>query len=593
MHSISQIHIVNFRACRDVSLSLGDFTPLVGQNNVGKSTILEAIKIVLTPRTFQKTDPSNPDEIISIAACIDGISPEIIALIPEAKHQTAITPYCVDGRLWVRVSSTLGTMKPVQEVWEPAKHAGEGTPTEWRKYPTGLPEAVNALLPEALHVIAMEDVGEDLGKAKAGSTIRGLLDEIMAPILEAHAEVQQALDSVRSLLASNGQQRSPLLRGFDANATIALADFFPGLAIDMDVPSIDIKEFFKVGDLYVTDDVSKDRRRFDQVGSGAQRAIQMALIRYLADIRRGGAEVLARRLLLIDEPELYLHPQGVRRLREALRKLSGAGFQVIFSTHSPLMLSRENAPDTVVVRRDPAAGAVVNVPLREAVLMALNDAKAQSRTLFELGNVAEIYFCDKVVICEGKTDQRLLPLLYERLYGCSAEIDRICFVSLGNCSGIPKSFSVLLAMGIQFCAVVDLDFAFVEARKGADAWLDKDGADLAQAKAVLARLGPAQGLPLGGNGLPINQGQNSAATTWAKFAEDAEGASIAQGCHDALKDQHVWAWPVGCIEDVLGAKDKGEEAILAQEERLRVMAADEIAQEMPSFKACLEWIKQI
>jgi hypothetical protein len=26
---------------------------------------------------------------------------------------------------------------------------------------------------------------------------------------------------------------------------------------------------------------------------------------------------------------------------------------------------------------------------------------------------------------------------------------------------------------------------------------------------------------------------------------------------------------------------------------LRVMAADEIAQKMPSFKACFEWIKQI
>ena len=443
MHSISQIHIVNFRACRDVSLSLGDFTPLVGQNNVGKSTILEAIKIVLAPRAFLKTDPSNPDENITIAACIDGITPDIIALIPEPKHQKAIEPYCVNGRLWVRVSTGGGVLKAIQEVWEPDQYAGQGTPTAWRKYPTGLPEAVNALLPEALHVIAMEDVSEDLGKAKAGSTIRGLLDEIMAPILEAHAEVQQALDAVRGLLASNGQQRSPLLQNFDANATLALADFFPGLAIDMDVPSIDIKEFFKAGDLHVTDDLSKDRRRFDQVGSGAQRAIQMALIRYLADIRRGGAEVLARRLLLIDEPELYLHPQGVRRLREALRKLSEAGFQVVFSTHSPLMLSRENAPDTVVVRRDPAAGALVKSPLREAVHTALNDAQAQSRTLFELGNVAEIYFCDKVVICEGKTDQRLLPLLYERLYGCSAEIDRICFVSLGSCSGIPKSFSGL------------------------------------------------------------------------------------------------------------------------------------------------------
>lgn len=47
----------------------------------------------------------------------------------------------------------------------------------------------------------------------------------------------------------------------------------------MDVPEVEIKEFFKTGDLYVTDAVSGERRRFDQMGTGAQRAIQMALIR--------------------------------------------------------------------------------------------------------------------------------------------------------------------------------------------------------------------------------------------------------------------------------------------------------------------------
>lgn len=108
---------------------------------------------------------------------------------------------------------------------------------------------------------------------------------------------------------------------------------------------VDIKEFFKAGDLHVTDTVSGDRGRFDQMGAGAQRTIQMALIRYLADVRRAEDDQLSRRLLLIDEPELYLHPQGVRRLRETLKTLSSAGFQVVFSTHSPLMLSRNTTAD--------------------------------------------------------------------------------------------------------------------------------------------------------------------------------------------------------------------------------------------------------
>ncbi|KQO41651.1 AAA family ATPase [Pseudomonas sp. Leaf83] len=448
MHSLSKIHIKNFRSCKQVILPLGDFTPLVGQNNAGKSTILDAIRLVLAPKAFTKTDANDPTQPIIISACVSGITDELIALIPEPRHQAAITPYCVNGDLWIRISA-LGTVKPATEVWENAEIDDQGVPTSWRSYPTGLPQAISALLPEALHIRAMDDVQEDLSKGKAGSTIRGLLDEIMTPILTAHQEVQEALTAVRNILAADGENRSPLLAEFDTNASNALSSFFPGLLLNLDVPSIDVKEFFKSGDLNVTDEISGETRRFDTLGSGAQRAIQMALIRLLADIRKTRAQDLARRLLLIDEPEIFLHPQGVRGLREALNVLSKSGFQVVFTTHSPLMVSRDNAPDTVIVRRTRENGSEVRVPMGAAVAQAMAEAQAQSRTLFELGNIAEIYFAEKVILCEGKTDQRLLPLIYEKLYGIRPELDRICFIALGSCTSIPKGFSVLSAMGIK------------------------------------------------------------------------------------------------------------------------------------------------
>jgi len=592
MHGLTQIHIQNFRACKNVSLSLGDFTPLVGQNNVGKSTVLDAIRMVLAPKAFVKNDASDPALPIVLSARISGITPELIALIPEPRHRLAIEPYCVNGELWVRTTGT-GTSKPVQEIWQPDEKDANGIPTNWRTYPTGLPSVVSALLPEALHIQAMDDVPEDLGKGKAGSTIRGLLDEIMTPILTAHVEVTQALEAVRRILRVDGDQRSPVLAGFDNNATAALGEFFPGLRLDLDVPSIDIKEFFKSGDLHVTDEASGDRRRFDQVGSGAQRAIQMALIRLLADLRQITDPGISRRMLLIDEPELFLHPQGVRKLREALKQLSVAGFQVVFTTHSPLMLSRDNAPDTVIVRRHPVDGSVVRAQLREAVAVAIEEAQAQSRTLFELGNVADIYFAEKVILCEGKTDQRLLPLVYERIYGSRPELDRICFVALGSCSSIPKGVSVLSAMGITCGVIADLDFAFTHARSGAEPWLLKDGEDIVKVKGVLARVGAEHGVPLGGNGLPVNASGYRAADTWALFAQDAEGLKLAEAVHHELLTRTTWVWPIGCIEDVFGIHEKGEEAILEQEDFLRSADGASTEARAPLLKACLEWLRAI
>ncbi|ROO36387.1 hypothetical protein SAHL_02580 [Salinisphaera orenii YIM 95161] len=437
----------------------------------------------------------------------------------------------------------------------------------------------------------MKDLGEDLGKAKAGTTIKGLLDEIMAPIVDAHEDLSHALDTISQILTADGEHRSRHLREFDEAASKVLSDFFPGLTLDLDLQIVDIKEFFKAGDLHVTDEVTGDRRRFDQIGTGAQRAIQMALIRHLAETRSANVEKPSRRLLLIDEPELYLHPQGVRRLRHALSRLAGTGFQVVFSTHSPLMLSRENAADTVIVGKTAADGVTAQKPLRQAVREAVANAESQARTLFELGNLAEIYFAERVVLCEGKTDRRLLPLAYEKLYDQTPELDHIAFVSPGSCADFPKALSVLTAMGIQACAVADLDFAYTHARSGG--LLPRDSEDMANAKALLGRLQSDVGFTLGGNGLPQTDRKTgwNAADAWAHFAVDENGCAIVEGSHKDLKANKVWIWRQGCIEHVTGAAGKGEDAIIEQEDQLRALSAADIEQQMPAFKACFDWIR--
>lgn len=594
MHGLRYIAIKNFRACKDVTLPLGSYTPLVGQNNTGKSSILEAIQWVLKPSVLAAKDFSKTEEPVVVTACIAGVTQALLDLIPEQKHKKAIEPYCASGVLWIRATAFAPGKKDIrQEVFDHTAYTGQDIPTIWRDYPTGLPQAVSALLPEPLFVEAMEDIGEDLGKAKAGTTIKDLLDEIMVPVLKAHQDLNAALDTIRHILTTDGSNRSGHLKDFDDQATKALAHFFPGLALDLDLQVIDVKEFFRAGDLHVTDKLTGDRRRFDQMGTGAQRAIQMALIRYLAEARKADPAQVARRLLLIDEPELYLHPQGVSRLRQALQALSQAGFQVVFSTHSPLMLSRENAPDTIIVNKDKTEGTVTRIPLRQAVHTALNGAKSQSRTLFDLGNLAEIYFSERVVLCEGKTDRRLLPLAYEKLYGQPAELDQTAFVSLGSCNDIPKALPVLAAMGVKGCAVADLDFAFKGARNVPPALLSQNDQDMKDAVRIMRRLSDAHGFPLGGDGLPTKGNGWFTADAWSLFAQDAEGQTTAQKTHAALKMHGVWTWTQGCMENITGATSKGEDAIVEQEEKLRTMSSAEIEQKMPAFKACFEWIRSV
>jgi putative ATP-dependent endonuclease of OLD family len=592
MHRISYIQIQNFRACQSVSLPLDDFTPLVGQNNVGKSTILESLRWLLKPDARSASDFTDAKKPIVVTAKIEGISAAILGLIPEPKHRTAIEPYCPNGILWIRVSTDGMTAKSLKsEVWNPAVVEADGKPKEWRSYPTGLPQAVSAILPEPLSIQAMKDVQKDFTSVAAGTSIKKLIEEIAEPVTKANAaEIDAALKTINDLLSGEGEARSKALIEFDAEATKTLEDFFPGLALQLELPETKVKEFFKSGSLNVREEGKPDFTEFAQLGSGAQRAIEIALICYLAKVAAGAEVNCARKLLLIDEPELYLHPQGVRRVRQALATLATKSFQVVFSTHSPLMLDRANAAHTVIVRKEPAAGAVTRKPLQQAVRDALAEAESQSRVLFELGNVADIYFAERVVICEGKTDRRILPLAYERFYGRAPELDHVAFISFGGCGDILRGLLVLRAMQIPCCAIADLDFSFTQATKGNAPLVAKDGAEMLRAKAILKRIQPAHGFLLNGD-LPSKGNNFVAADIWALLAADADGKTLASDVHNQLKGHSIWIWKSGCIEHVTGTAGKGEDAIIEQEEALRIKSSADVAAEFPALVECFKWVK--
>ncbi|MBN9290727.1 MAG: AAA family ATPase, partial [Hyphomicrobium denitrificans] len=45
---LESIHIQNFRGIEDLTLELDDFCVLIGENNAGKSTVLDALRLCLT-----------------------------------------------------------------------------------------------------------------------------------------------------------------------------------------------------------------------------------------------------------------------------------------------------------------------------------------------------------------------------------------------------------------------------------------------------------------------------------------------------------------------------------------------------------------
>lgn len=158
-------------------------------------------------------------------------------------------------------------------------------------------------------------------------------------------------------------------------------------------------------------------------------------------------------IILIEDPEMFLHPQLQKVASEILYRLSLKN-QVIFSTHSPNMIFNFNSRQIKQVKLDKEGYTV----LREQ-----NDI---SRILDDLGYSAnDLMNVSFVFIVEGKQDRNRLPLLlnkyYSEIYDKSGKLHRISIITTNSCTNI-KTYANLkyinqLYLKDQFIMIRDGD----------------------------------------------------------------------------------------------------------------------------------------
>lgn len=97
-------------------------------------------------------------------------------------------------------------------------------------------------------------------------------------------------------------------------------------------------------------------------GHGLQRTLVMTLLQLLADAQEAAVGTPRDRLpviLIVEEPELYMHPQMERRMRDLLYRLAAQpAFQVACCTHSPVFIDIANRYKAIVRMTKAANGDV-------------------------------------------------------------------------------------------------------------------------------------------------------------------------------------------------------------------------------------------
>lgn len=591
MHKLEEIHISNFRSCINTKLQLNDFTPIVGYNNAGKSNILTAIKWLLKPFGLDKSDFYNSDKSVVIAGKISGIDDDLLSEL-DSRHRTRIELFCKSGVIQIRriLDEPSSAVKVRLEIRDPAVD-DELSDEAWVINPTGINQAISALFPEIIEINAMEDAAEDVAKFKTTTTIGKLIAEVMKPVQELHGQsISDVLSELSDKLDASGRDRPPEVEEFDEKANDVLADFFPGINIKLHVPTPDISQLFKTGTIRVYEGDCDEGRDISSLGHGAQRSIQMALVRYLAERKFGIDERVSRCLLLVEEPELFLHPQAIERVRVALKQLSKSGYQVIFSTHSPLPITSEDIPRTLLIRKTAERGTYARETLESAVRAAIADAPSQARVIFSLSNSSQLLFSDKVVLVEGKTERVLIPSIFEVVRDKTLGLAHISLIEQGGVCNTRKTLEILSAMNIPAKAIVDLDFAFRNAER--DGFLSSDDEDIKSCKVILAEIVNKAGGILDGRGLPERGGSITSAEAFALLGDKTEAKEFIDNIHKKLRDHNIWIWKQGDIDNHLGLDGKDEANMADFLETLKQDGFNETVRDKDGVREFLEWVEQ-
>lgn len=167
--------------------------------------------------------------------------------------------------------------------------------------------------------------------------------------------------------------------------------------------------------------------------------------------------------LLVDEPNLYLHPGAQFDLLHRVFQRELHSMQIVYTTHSPYMIDAENPATIRILSKDSQSHIYNNA--RDFAMSNPGGADVDTitplLTSLELSPYNDVIFNreeDKLVIVEGVQDSYVLKTFVKQLKKTS-DFEHIKFVPCYGAEKVPFMFSYLSSLGYNVLVCLDNDKA--------------------------------------------------------------------------------------------------------------------------------------
>jgi Predicted ATP-dependent endonuclease of the OLD family len=429
---------------KGVTIKIDNIVVLIGPNNVGKTTVLKAYELFRSSGAAQTIDDfyqNNENNPIEIAGIFNEINDE---------DKTQI------GEKWIYLNDDNEEVIKYKWVWN--KSGEKGKKYSWNNEEEkwvlggmgGWDTKIASCIPLPLKISPFDD-SEQLEKQIVEILTSAVKDNVKNNQSKVATMIKQINDLAKDVKNEISEELDKTTNKLQKN----LSDIFPEHTVDIEpqVGKLDVDKILATGTHLQVSNADGKFYPLANQGSGLQRAFLWSAIEALADsgkMKSGRTSIKNEepKILLVEEPESFLHPPAIRSAREALYKIAELeNWQVMITTHSPIFID-VSKPHTTIIRVEKNVENATKIFSTEKANFSDDERERLQMIRNCHPTINEFFFASKIILVEGDTEQVALTQVKRE------------DTTILNCRGkanIPMFEKILNHFGMNYIVIHDLD----------------------------------------------------------------------------------------------------------------------------------------
>jgi len=468
---VVQLEIENFRGIQSADLHFDGHALLVGPNNVGKSTICEALDLALGPDRLNKFPPVEE---------FDFYNGKYIESHADPKAEAKPIPIRIEVTLIDLSAEIVNKCGGHLEFW----HVAE-------KRLLGQGEIALAVPPVAIPCLRLETVAQydpaedeftaetlythspnntDGGKdtvrreikrligflylralrtgSRALSLERGSLLDVLLRLQKVRTGLWEgAIKRLKALdIEKDAAELQPVLMSIEERLSSYVAATKVGRKTKLYVSQLTREHLRKTMAFFLAMREDQEEVPFQLAGTGTLNTLVLALLSFIAELKPDSV------IFAMEEPEIAVQPHTQRRIADYLLQYTKQAF---VTSHSPYVIERFTPENTFLLTRS-SGGSISSMCVADATGLKDNDYKRYSRR-----GLSECMLGKGVILVEGTTEFHALPVLAHCLEAHDPSLNPLDLVGVtifdAESDGpIPKFGKFFQALGLKTFGFYDL-----------------------------------------------------------------------------------------------------------------------------------------